>query len=378
MGDVCGEAVFSVMKGRAGWLAWCVVGLLCAGCANTPAAPQTGAEATAFLSTRVAQILTASAATLLAAPSATATATQTPLPPSATPLPPTDTATASVTPTATDTPTITPTPRPTELLSTFLRPPAAMTGEPHFFFGSPFQNDHPAYIASAYRYGSLGKEQRFAPHHGVDFAGEAGTPLVAVAPGVIYYAGSDAEKEFGPRPNFYGNLVVMQLAAPWAGHTVYALYGHLDAVTVSAGQTVNAGDVLGTVGATGVALGPHPHLEVRLDYPESYWDTRNPELWLTPGLGQGALAVRITNANNQYLPAVRVSLLCADAAPRFLETYWYSGVNPDDTYGENAALTNIPAGNCEITADVLGQTLRATAFVPNGGLALVWLKTSNQ
>lgn len=363
------------MKLYSRWLiAWCVAGLLGAGCAATPTAPHTGLEATAFLETRVMEILTASAATLQAAPSATATATSTPLPPSATPLPPTFTATPSVTPTAPDTPTITPTPRPTELLSTFLRPPAVMTGEPHFFFGSPFQSDLPAYIASAYRYGSLGKEQRFAPHHGVDFASEAGTPLVAVAPGVIYYAGSDADRQFGPRADFYGNLVVIQLAAPWAGHTVYALYGHLETVTVSAGQTVNTGEVLGTVGATGVALGPHPHLEVRLDFPESYWDTYNPELWLIPNAGYGALAVRVTNANNQYLPAVRVSLLCADAAPRFLETYWYSGVNPDDIYGENAALTNLPAGNCNISAEVLGETLRATAFVPNGGLALVWLK----
>jgi murein DD-endopeptidase MepM/ murein hydrolase activator NlpD len=207
----------------------------------------------------------------------------------------------------------------------------------------------------------------------VDFSTAAGVELVAVAPGAVYYAGNDSERLFGPQNNFYGNLVVIQLFDAWAGHTVYALTGHMDEVRVQTGQTVNAGDVLGTVGATGAALGPHPHLETRLDFPESYWDTRNPELWLQPNAGMGALAIRVTNSSGQYLPGMYVKLFCADGAPRTLETYWYNGVNPDDAYGENAA-THVPAGYCSAEAAIPEGTVTGETTVPEGGVGFIWLK----
>jgi murein DD-endopeptidase MepM/ murein hydrolase activator NlpD len=252
-------------------------------------------------------------------------------------------------------------------------PPATFGGEPHFYFRSPL--DGGAYIASSYRYGSIGPGGRFAPHHGVDFGAPAGATLVAVAPGMVYYAGNDLERAFGPQTDFYGNLVVLQLAQPWNGHVVFALYGHMDQIQVQTGQAVAAGDALGTVGATGVALGPHPHLETRLDHPESYWDTRNPELWLEPLPGTGVAAVRVTNAAGLYLPGVRVDFVCADGAARFMDTYWYSGVNPDDVYGENAAMTGLPGGYCDFEADVLGQKVVAQdAFINPGQVTFVWLR----
>lgn len=281
---------------------------------------------------------------------------------------PTVTPTPTISPTPSHTATATPVPRATVELGSLPYPPAGFDGPSHFFFGSPTGG----FIASSYRYGSVGPGQRFAPHHGVDYSAPAGADVVAVAPGTIYYAGSDLERLFGPQNDFYGNLVVLQLAQPWNGRAVFALYGHLDQIFVQAGQAVAAGEVVGTVGATGVALGPHPHLEVRLDFPESYWDTRNPELWLTPAGGYGALAVRVTNAAGFYLPGVRVDFVCADAAPRFMETYWYSGVNPDDVYGENAAMMNIPPGYCDFELTVAGQKVEyRDALVASGTVSFV-------
>jgi hypothetical protein len=228
-----------------------------------------------------------------------------------------------------------------------------MGGASHFYLGSLGGG----FISSSYRYGSVGPGQFFAPHHGVDFSLPGGSNLVAVAAGTIYYAGNDLERLFGPQNDFYGNLVVLQLAQGYNGRAVYALYGHMDQVAVQTGQAVGAGEVLGTVGATGVALGAHPHLEVRLDNPDSYWNTRNPELWLAPGGGLGTLAVRVTNAAGFYLPGVRVDFVCGDAAPRYMETYWYSGVNPDDGYGENAAMMNLPPGYCDLEATVAGEKI---------------------
>lgn len=350
-----------------------VIALMLAACSQTQTPTATPAlNPTEFLSTRVADILTANAATLSAVtPLPTATPTPT-LPHTHTPSP-TQTPTPSTSPTPANTGAPIPTARPTEPLSRFPLPPLTLEGEPHFYFGSPLPADIPAFIASAYRYGSTGVDQLFAPHHGVDFSAGAGTELVAVAPGVVYYAGSDAETLFGPQNNFYGNLVVIQLFDAWAGHAVYALTGHMDEVRVQTGQSVSAGEVIGTVGATGVALGPHPHLEVRLDFPESYWDTRNPELWLQPASGAGALAIRVTNSAGRYLPGVYVSLFCSDGAPRTLETYWYNGVNPDDAYGENAA-AQVPAGYCSAEATLPEGTVAGETLVPAGGVGFIWLK----
>lgn len=345
---------------------------LSVGACTSPPTPTPGPDPTEFLSTRVAEILTANAATLKVVT----------LPPASTPTPtilfthtpsPTPSSKPSLTPTPGETSTLTPTSRATEQLSSFPAPPPTFGGDSHFYLGSPIQADIPAFIASAYRYGSTGVGQLFAPHHGADYSAGAGVELVAVAPGTVYYAGNDAETLFGPQTNFYGNLVLIQLFDMWAGHTVYALTGHMDEVRVQTGQVVNAGEVIGTVGATGVALGPHPHLEVRLDFPESYWDTRNPELWLQPPSGAGVIAIRVTNALGQYLPGVRVKLLCADGAPRTLETYWYNGVNPDDAYGENAA-TQAPAGYCSAEASLPEGDVSDATTIPAGGIGFIWLK----
>ena len=348
-------------------LVLCALCLILAAClppdpvSDRPAPTAAPLAATEFLATRVQQVLTENAATLTSAPTATA---------SVTPIP---SQTPTRTPVPTGTPTPTASPYPTLVLANFPTPPAAFAGEPHFFFGRPIGEGGNMFIASSYRYGSTGSH-RFETHHGVEFPNAAGVPLVAVAPGIIYYAGSDQAQAFGPQKDFYGNLVVLEIAQPWQDHKVYALYGHMDQVLVQTGQPVNAGGVLGTVGATGVALGAHLHLETRLDKPESYWDTRNPELWLKPRDKTGTVAVRVTNERGQYLPGMRVSFTCSDGAYRFLDTYWDFGVNPDDAYGENAAMTDVPEGFCQFETTFAGKKLTQTARVTAGEVTFVWLR----
>jgi murein DD-endopeptidase MepM/ murein hydrolase activator NlpD len=333
-------------------------------------APAAVLNPTEFLATRVPQVLTENAATSGAIPTATVL-TPTPSPSATRP------ATASPTPTPPAAPSSTPTleasPYPTLALANFPPPPPAFEGGAHFYFQRPVGAGGSPFIASSYRYGST-NNHRLEVHHGVEFPNGGGIPLVAVAPGTVYYAGSDLDRVFGPQTDFYGNLVVLQLAEPWFGHTVYALYGHLDQVLVQTGQPVNTYDLLGTVGATGVALGAHLHFEARLDNPDSYWATRNPELWLAPiNSNHGAVAVRVTNAANQYLPGVRVNLYCSDGGRRFLDTYWDWGVTPDDLYGENAAMTDVPAGYCRAETTLDGQPIVQEFDVQPGTVNFVWL-----
>lgn len=88
-------------------------------------------------------------------------------------------------------------------------------------------------------------------HLGTDFGGlPTGTPIMAVARGKVVMA-----EEMIIR----GNFVCID-----HGRGLFSLYNHLSRGDVTVGQMVEAGDVIGLLGETGVATGPHLHLEMRL------------------------------------------------------------------------------------------------------------------
>jgi len=86
-------------------------------------------------------------------------------------------------------------------------------------------------------------------HTGLDFAAPSGTPIHAVANGVVTSVGYDGA---------YGNKTVITLED---GTELW--YCHQTSYSVSVGQEVHAGDAIGHVGSTGNVTGPHLHLEVR-------------------------------------------------------------------------------------------------------------------
>ena len=86
-------------------------------------------------------------------------------------------------------------------------------------------------------------------HPGLDISADKGDAVYATADGKVVNA--------SPAGN-YGNLVIVD-----HGYGIETRYGHLSAFKVTAGQTVKRGDLLGLVGATGRATGPHLHYEVR-------------------------------------------------------------------------------------------------------------------
>ncbi len=94
-------------------------------------------------------------------------------------------------------------------------------------------------------------------HWGADLACPTGTPFYAVHSGTVTWAGYDQA---------YGLHVVLDV-----GDGVVFIYAHASELRVAAGDEVNAGDVLGHIGATGYATGPHLHLEVRVR--DGYYDT---------------------------------------------------------------------------------------------------------
>jgi murein DD-endopeptidase MepM/ murein hydrolase activator NlpD len=96
---------------------------------------------------------------------------------------------------------------------------------------------------------------RVRPHHGVDFAAPHGTPVRAIADGRVTYA------------HWHGQLG-RAIRIDHGGSPTYAsIYGHLSRIDEDAqrGAWVRKGDVIGYVGRTGSATGPHLHLSVRRD-----------------------------------------------------------------------------------------------------------------
>lgn len=89
---------------------------------------------------------------------------------------------------------------------------------------------------------------REAFHKGVDFAGTQGSDVVAVAAGVVTWA--------GPRSG-YGKLIEIN-----HGDGYTTRYAHNERTLVAVGQTVKRGEAIALMGSTGHSTGPHVHFEV--------------------------------------------------------------------------------------------------------------------
>lgn len=102
---------------------------------------------------------------------------------------------------------------------------------------------------------------RWYIHRGLDLAHRVGTPIVSTANGVVIKTAYD--------PKGFGNYVIIKHKYGFS-----TLYGHMSTITVTKGQRVTRGDIVGTLGSTGYATGPHLHYEVRVGSqvvdPETY------------------------------------------------------------------------------------------------------------
>ncbi len=99
-----------------------------------------------------------------------------------------------------------------------------------------------------YRTHPIDKVKKF--HHGLDFGGKIGTPIIATADGIVEFAGVTRG---------YGNLVVLS-----HNFGFKTAYGHmLKNLKVKKGDFVKKGSVVGLLGNSGISTGPHLHYEVK-------------------------------------------------------------------------------------------------------------------
>ncbi len=111
--------------------------------------------------------------------------------------------------------------------------------------GWPIQK---GWISSRYGYRNDPFHGRREFHKGIDFAGKDNSPVVAVAGGLVTWAG----KRFA-----YGNLVEIN-----HGNGFVTRYGHNKSLIVGVGELVEKGQIIAKMGSSGRSTGPHVHFEV--------------------------------------------------------------------------------------------------------------------
>ncbi len=114
-----------------------------------------------------------------------------------------------------------------------------------------FHQPTPGGLTSSFGLRRIFNGEPRAPHAGLDIKAPAGQAVRAPAAGVVVLTGDFF---------FSGNAVFLA-----HGEGVVSLFAHLSMVTVKQGQVVKAGDLLGEVGMTGRATGPHLHWSLSLN-----------------------------------------------------------------------------------------------------------------
>lgn len=95
-----------------------------------------------------------------------------------------------------------------------------------------------------------GKSYSKSIHYGVDYAQKEGTPIYANATGIV---------RFAVNSEFYGNTVIID-----HGFGLFTDYSHMKEIAVNEGDIVTCGSIIGYVGQTGAATGPHIHWGARI------------------------------------------------------------------------------------------------------------------
>jgi murein DD-endopeptidase MepM/ murein hydrolase activator NlpD len=139
----------------------------------------------------------------------------------------------------------------------FTDPAAAGKGA---YFGLDGQSKRRAFLGSPLAFSRITSSfaMRFHPilqtmraHQGIDYGAPTGTPVRNVGEGLVEMAGWQ---------NGYGNMVQIKHS-----NSITTVYAHLSRIDVKKGQRIEQGSVLGAVGATGWATGPHLHFEFKVN-----------------------------------------------------------------------------------------------------------------
>jgi murein DD-endopeptidase MepM/ murein hydrolase activator NlpD len=255
-----------------------------------------------------------------------------------------------------------------------VRAPAAL---PHAFFTRPIAPADQPFIDQTRRYGSVTDG---AGEAGVDFNGPRGTPVLAIGAGVVVHAG----------PAEPGGLTVAirhDTALAVDGHRMllFSTYAHNARLLVSVGQRVTRGQAIAQIGSTGRATHEHLGLEVHVaptDDPRAIVGTgerfpphaANPELWIEPLPGTGAVAGQVWDAGGRAEGRARIYGLVKPEPQEtpfsYAETYG-AAAHPDPVLHEHFAVSDVPAGEYDVGVTIGGTQVFRHIRVEAGKLTWV-------
>ena len=119
------------------------------------------------------------------------------------------------------------------------------------YWTGPFERPIPGDVVGPFGRKSIINNQPRAPHSGVDLRAEKGTPIKAINQGMVIFTGSHF---------FTGKTIVMD-----HGGGIQSMYFHLEEILIEQGSVIEQGQVIGLVGSTGRATGPHLHWGIRIN-----------------------------------------------------------------------------------------------------------------
>ena len=203
---------------------------------------------------------------------------------------------------------------------------------------------------------------------------DRGTTVVAAGDGEVVWAGFGLYRGIYDASDPYGLAVAIRHDFGYQGQTLYTVYAHLDRIDVWLGQHVSMGDQLGIVGMTGHASGPHLHFEVRLG-DNRYFNTRDPELWVVSPQGWGVLAGRMLDSLGRPLDEALVEITSRTTGKKTdVQTYAPDTVHPDEFYGEDFVISDLPEGVYQVDINYAGHPYSTEVYVYPGLTNMIYFR----
>lgn len=246
----------------------------------------------------------------------------------------------------------------------------------HFYFSRPIAANEVNWPVADYRYGGIFFSSDIV-HTGVDIPVPRNTPVLAAASGRVVWAGYGLYYGNNDPKDPYGLAVTIRHDFGFHGQRLYTVYAHLERILVVTGQIVQSGEQIGLVGTTGLTTGPHLHFEVRTDR-NSYFTTLNPELWLAPPVGWGVLVGQLRNTNGSFLTEQDVVVRNRQTNQKWtVRSYGKTAVNSDPYYRENLVLSDLPAGEYQITLRYLEDEFTLDCQIRPGAITYFTFRGKN-
>jgi murein DD-endopeptidase MepM/ murein hydrolase activator NlpD len=262
--------------------------------------------------------------------------------------------------------------------------PLSLDPRDHFWFRRPVDASANSTELFYYTYGADGPGNQWRVHHGLDMPNPIGKEVRAAGEGVVVWAGDNYTWTLPSgkvdRTYTYGNVIIIRHSFGYQGKPIYTVYAHLQVIMpyITENTQVQMGDVIGLSGESGVVSGPHVHFEVRIGE-NSYYDTRNPLLWMTPYEGHGVIAGRLLYANGQPVEDELVTLTQGDVIVDTTTTYvnprrpdketW--NVNGDEVWRETFVIGDVPAGEYTVSMKANGLRFQQRVVVRPGTTTFV-------